>query len=87
MEDKQIISVKFKSKYEENVYEGREYSYYAGLDIKKGDKVIVVTNRGNEEVLVTSINLPEGKIESFKDRVKTIACQSEEIKENGGDLV
>lgn len=71
MEEKQIIGVKYKSRYED-CYEGREYSYYAGKDIQKGDVVIAPTAYGEQEALVTSINLPESKIEAFKDKVKTI---------------
>lgn len=72
MEDKQIIGVKYKSKFEDGVYEGREYSYFASKDISKGDVVIAPTAYGDQEALVISINLPENKIEKFKDKVKTI---------------
>lgn len=80
LEDKQIVGVKYKNKCGD-CFEGREYSYFASKYIQKGDIVIAPTAYGQQKALVTNINLPESKIEKFKDKVKMIEKKIE-IKNN-----
>lgn len=47
----------------------REYTYYTNTEVKAGDKVNV---DGEEQGMVTQINVPVEEIERFGDRAKTI---------------
>ena len=51
---------------------GREYSYLTNQPVAVGDIVQVETQRGEADVVVTALNVPEAEVESFKDKLKYI---------------
>lgn len=56
------VSVKFKDKWS-GEFRGREYSYVCNIPgIAVGDVVIAPTARGDSEVQISAINVPESSI-------------------------
>ncbi len=66
-------------KYEDNIYKktfvGREYSYFTVIPLQVGDIVKAPTVNGISNALVTSIDVPEERIISYKDKLKTIVIK------------
>lgn len=56
---------------------GREYTYYANVDVEVGDAVEVP---GGNNGVITQIDVPLSEIEPFKDRAKAILGKEPEIK-------
>lgn len=69
---KNIIGVKYESKYQNGVFDGKLYSYYTDLDVKIGDIVEAPTMNSMQIARVSRVNIPEDEIASFKDKLKTI---------------
>ena len=67
-----IIGVKFESKYQRGTFEGREYSYFTKLDVKKGDIVDCPTKFGPSIGMVTRTDIKEEEIEKIKDYMKNV---------------
>lgn len=57
---------------------GREYTYKATSPVRVGQEVLLP---GGGNGVVTEINVPEGSVESFKDRIKEIESVVEESNE------
>lgn len=70
-----IISVKYEDDIYKKTFKGREYSYYTIIPLNIGDIVKAPTAHGVSNALVTNINVPEEKIISFKDKLKTIVIK------------
>lgn len=67
-----IVGVKYEDRFEKKTFSGREYSYYAGVDLEVGDIVEVPTRYGKSIAKVTRVNIPEKEIENIKDYMKII---------------
>lgn len=67
-----IVGVKYEDEIYKKTFKGREYSYLTSIPLQVGDIVKAPTKNGMSTALVTSIDVPEEKIEAFKDIVKTI---------------
>mgnify|MGYP000852617231 FL=1 len=65
MKTKQIVGVKFESKFKPGTFYGNEYSYYVveGLDLKVGDIVQVPTKYGDGRAMVTRTGIKEYQID------------------------
>lgn len=59
---------------------GREYSYLANEELAVGDAVKADTARGEADLVVTCINVPEEEVEAFKDKLKYVWKKDEEAK-------
>jgi len=70
-----IVGVKYEDKIFKKTFQGREYSYFTSIPLKVGDIVKAPTVFGISNALVTSINIPEEKVSSFKDKLKTIVIK------------
>lgn len=51
---------------------GREYTYLSKEQVEVGTKVTADTQRGEADLIVTAIDVPESECEAFKDRLKYI---------------
>lgn len=51
---------------------GREYSYLATEELAVGDAVKADTARGEADLIVTGLNVPEEEVEAFKDKLKYV---------------
>ena len=58
-----IVGVKFQSKTNPEVFHGREYSYFTAIELSVGDIVVVPTSNGDGIAQVTSVNVPESKVD------------------------
>lgn len=78
------VSVAYKNEVT-GEYTGRAYSYTTELPLKKGDKVIAPTYKGNSQAMVVNDNVPEGMIdERWADKLRAITqYQSEEAEPDG----
>lgn len=70
-----IVGIKFESKQVPKTFEGREYSYFTTLDLKEGDIVECITKFGPSIGMVTTINIPEEKIEKIREYMKNISVK------------
>ncbi len=70
-----IVGVKYEDNIYKKTFQGREYTYFSAVPLQVGDIVKAPTVYGVSNALVTSINVPEDKILSFKDKVKTITIK------------
>lgn len=70
-----IIGVKYEDNIHKKTFGGREYSYFTVIPLQIGDIVKAPTINGVSNALVTSIDIPEEKIISFKDKLKTIVIK------------
>ena len=70
-----IVGIKFESKQVPKTFEGREYSYFTTLDLKEGDIVECITKFGPSIGMVTTINVPEEKIEKIREYMKNISVK------------
>lgn len=68
------IKVKFLKNGEPH---GREYTYKATFPVEVGQEVLLP---GGGNGVVTEINVPEGSVESFKDKIKEVESVVEESK-------
>lgn len=57
---------------------GREYTYKATFPVEVGQEVLLP---GGGNGVVTEINVPEGSVESFKEKIKEIESTVEESKQ------
>ena len=69
------VKVKFIKNGEQR---GREYTYKATFPVEVGQEVLLP---GGGNGIVTEIDVPEGSVESFKDRIKEIESVVEESNE------
>ena len=68
-----IVGVKFRNKYNPEVYNGLEYSYRTAIKLEIGDIVVVPAGNGEGVAQVTAVNVPESKVdERFLPILKTI---------------
>lgn len=51
---------------------GREYSYLANEELSVGDSVMADTVRGEADLVVTAVDVPEEEVEAFKDKLKYV---------------
>lgn len=66
-----IIKVRFIG--EDNTPYGGEYSYYSEEKVEIGDVVYIDTPYDNDsKAIVTTTDVHEEEVESFKDKMKTI---------------
>ena len=75
-----IVGVKYEDDFYKKTFGGKEYTYLSIIPLSKGDIVIAPTQNGVSNALVTTINIPEEKIESIKDMLKTIAIKMNKEK-------
>ena len=86
--DTNIVGVKYEDDIYKKTFKGREYTYFTAIPLQVGDIVKAPTVYGISNALVTTINVPEERIESFKNEVKTITIKMnkemflKEVKEN-----
>ena len=68
-----IVGVKFQSRHNPEEFGGREYSYRSAIELSPGDIVAVPTANGEGVAQVTSVNVPESKVdERILPNLKTI---------------
>ena len=79
------VAVVYK-KPETGEYTGRPYSYKTSLPLKRGDKVIAPTFKGDSPAMVVDDNMPETQIdERWADKTREITeYQTEEDSGNDG---
>ena len=70
-----IIGVKYEDIYYPKTFTGKEYKYFTSIPLNIGDIVEAPTKFGTSIARVSSINIPNEKIESFKDALKTITIK------------
>jgi len=70
-----IVKVRYYSETTEGI-SPREYTYYSVDRLKVGDIIIVPVKDTTGKAKVSSIDVPEGEVASFKDKVKTIPSGS-----------
>lgn len=70
-----IVGVKYEDEIYKKTFKGREYTYFTIIPLQVGDIVKAPTAYGISNALVTTINVPEERIESFKNKVKTITIK------------
>lgn len=70
-----IVGVKYEDEIYKKTFKGREYTYFSNIPLEVGDVVKAPTVNGISNALVTTINIPEGQIEPFKNKVKTITIR------------
>ena len=68
-----LIKAQFLNR--EGIPHGRHYTYTVNEKLEKGD--LVQLNADGDVGIVTEINVPEKKVEAFKDRLKPIICKLE----------
>ena len=76
-----IVGVKFQNKFD-STFCGREYHYRTALELAEDDLVIAPTTSGERLAQVTSVNVPDSKIdERNMPALKTIetAFRDEDI--------
>jgi len=73
--DTNIVGVKYEDDIYKKTFKGREYTYFTSIPLQVGDIVKAPTVYGISNALVTTINVPEERIESFKNKVKTITIK------------
>jgi len=75
-----IVSVKFQDKNNPEEFSGKEYTYYAPINLKEGDIVLVETKNGNSVARVARTGIAEDEI-TFDIRLmkSVISLASEEI--------
>lgn len=71
----QIIGVKYEDEHYPKTFGGREYSYYTNISLNIGDIVEAPTKYGTSVARVSSLDVPEEKIMSFKNDLKTITVR------------
>ncbi len=54
----------------------REYTYYSVDQLQVGDKVTVPVRDTTGKAIVTAVDIPEGEITAFKDKLKTIPASN-----------
>lgn len=59
---------------------GKEYSYLAKENFSVGDLVKTDTARGEADLVITGLNVPEEEVESFKDKLKYVWKKDEETE-------
>lgn len=69
---RKIVSVKYESKFEKGVFEGREYSYFTKLNAEVGDIVVCPTKYEASVGMITRTNIEEKEIEKIKKFMKEI---------------
>lgn len=58
---------------------GREYSYISDIPVRIGDTVMLnETSKG----IITAVDVPEGEVAEYRDRLKKIVGMAEQEKEN-----
>ena len=68
-----IVNVQFQSKYDPDLFSGREYSYRAAIKLFPGDVVVAPAGNGESVARVIRVNVPESKVdESVLPLLKTI---------------
>ena len=68
-----MVSVQYESKHEPGTFGGREYTYYAGIELNVGDLIIAPTRDAYSKARVSQIDVPDGKVdERFVPFMKTI---------------
>lgn len=70
-----IVTVKYEDDIYKKTFSGREYTYYTAIPLSVGNIVKAPTKFGVSNALVTKVNIPEEKIETFKKTVKTITIK------------
>jgi hypothetical protein len=83
------ISVKYPSKYNPGEFAGREYTYIDGIGLAVGDLVIAPAGKGQSLAMVTTVDVPESKIdERVMPLLKTITERHiEKEDETGEDII
>lgn len=73
MGDRKIVCVKYESKVEKGVFEGREYSYFTSLENPQiGDIVECPTKYGPSIGMITRLNVAEEEIKHIEKYMKNI---------------
>lgn len=70
-----IVTVKYEDDIYIKTFSGPEYTYYTTIPLSVGNIVKAPTKFGVSNALVTKVNIPEEKIETFKKTVKTITIK------------
>lgn len=89
MENKtrKIVGIKYESKFEKGIFEGKEYSYFTDIDLEKNNIIEVPTRYGTSIGMVTRIDIPEEEIQGIEEFMKfitkIIATNREEYMKNG----
>ncbi|MCL2220981.1 MAG: hypothetical protein FWC20_01830 [Oscillospiraceae bacterium] len=70
---KPLVSVQYQNKKNSDEYDGREYTYFAGIDLAVGDLVIAPVGNSESVAKVSAVNVPESKVdERWMSKLKTI---------------
>lgn len=75
-----IIGVQFQSKLDPREFCGREYNYFSAIEVRVGDIVVAPTAKGDGIAKVTSVDVPESKID---ERVMPLLKTIENLYEGG----
>jgi len=67
-----IIKVQYQEEDNFGIFCNKEYSYYTDKELNIGDYVEAPTQFGTNIAKVSSIDVPEEEIQSFKDKMRTI---------------
>ena len=81
---KKLVGVRYINRNKE--LSKREYTYYTDTLLEDGDLVNCPTVHGDVVGLVTVLDVPEDKIEGFKDKVKTITHKASIIYNDTGTI-
>ncbi|MCL2215435.1 MAG: hypothetical protein FWB91_00310 [Defluviitaleaceae bacterium] len=82
---KEIVSVKFQSKNNKQEFSGREYSYFAEIDLQVGDIVSAPVKNGYSIGKVTKANVSPQSVGCSLSLLKTIHSLAELDPEPSGD--
>lgn len=75
-----IVNVKYEDQYNEKIFSGKEYSYFAEIKLSVGDIVEVPTQYGLKTARVSKINIPEEKIINIKPYMRVITRKIDKKK-------
>ena len=85
--ERKIVGIKYESKFEKGTFEGKEYSYFADIELEKNNIVEVPTRYGTSIGMITRIDIPEEEIKGIEEYMKVItriiAIDREEYMKNG----
>ena len=73
-----IVMVQYESKTQRGAYAGREYSYFAEVQLCVGDVVSVPTKFGHSRARVSKINVPVETVAAYIGALKHITAMPDE---------
>lgn len=67
-----IVTVQYKNRVT-GEFQGREYSYFASVDLVPGDEIMVPARGNMTAAKVARVNVPEDEVADYADRLLTIS--------------